>query len=287
MEHRLSNKIGNSLVDAALCAAIDILERELPGRSVAYYLHGSFVENADIPTSDIDLFLVATSQFTAEEQKIVQRILRLPAFLSPFPLEIIVLEEARILQEGHFRLKAASSLLWGKDIRAALPEQTLDQYLHTYAHFPLVYITRMLRNIESIPSLLAYPCPDEEFFGYDQQRLPPGDVERHNIKKLVTSICWIATVLIAWRANKMVTGKYASTYMYRQYVGDEWTSFVEDMYELGNRKWHYLVPDEPDERCTLRRLCAQTLAFEQHYLDQYRDYLFHEKQYERELERSA
>jgi len=278
MGYLLSHATGNQQVDAILLAAIDLLEKTLPGRSSAYYLHGSFVEQTGIATSDIDLFLIAKSPFTPEEHKIVQRVTQQPAFLAPFPLEIIVLDEARVLQEGHYRLTAASALLWGRDIRDTLPEQTLDQYLRMYAHFPLIYLAHMLRNVEHAPLTLTYPRPDEEFYGYDQQQLPPGNEPRHNIKKLVTSVCWTATVLTAWYAGKMVTGKYASTRMYREYVGDEWSSFIEDMYRLGNRRWHYLVPEDQDERRKLRQLCAQTLAFEQHYLNHYKDYLLHELQ---------
>ncbi|GCE07022.1 hypothetical protein KDAU_43510 [Dictyobacter aurantiacus] len=61
--------------------------------------------------------------------------------------------------------------------------------------------------------------------------------------------------------------------MYRDFVHDEWTSFLEEMYEYGSKRWSYLVPGEQEDRSRLRHLCARTLAFENHYLERYRVYL--------------
>ncbi len=263
-------------VDNILRGTIGILETLFPERIHAYYLHGSFADNTGIETSDIDLFLVPKGSFTREEREKIQFVMQCSALISPYMVEMIAVDEEILLKQGHFRIKAASKLLWGKDLRERIPEQTLDQYLRMYARFPFIYIAQMLRQKPGAIAALAYPDADGEFYGYDQQVLPPGNEQQHNIKKLVTSVCWIATVLVAWKAGKTVEGKLASVQMYRKYVHDQWTAFVEEMYEKGNRQWHYLVPQTQAERQQLRELCAQTLAFEQHYLRHYKSYLLAE-----------
>jgi predicted nucleotidyltransferase len=278
---------GNQQVDDILRGTIGILETTFPGRIKAYYLHGSFANNTGITTSDIDLFLVPKGNFTAEEREKMQRLMYFEGLFSPFMVEMMALDESTLLQNSHFRIKHASRLLWGEDLRESIPEQTLEQYLRTYAHFPFIYIAPMLRNVETVTLPLSYPQPAGEFYGYDQQQLPPGNEPRHNIKKLVTSVCWIATVLVAWYAGKTVPGKRESVQLYKEYIHDEWTSFLEEMYERGNRQWHYLVPHEATERQQLRELCARTLAFENHYLRRYKEYLLTEAQMDGERKVTA
>ena len=269
----LLTSTGSQQIDDILRGAIGVLETTFPERIRAYYLHGSFFDTTAIPTSDIDLFLVPYGKFNAEELTKLQRIMYFSALFSPFMVEMLALDEASLLQNGHFRVKSASKLLWGADIRENMPEQTLEQYLSTYASFPFIYSATMLRNMESIILPLTYPQPEGEFYGYDQQLLPPKNEQYHNIKKLVTGVCWTATVLIAWHVGKTVSGKRASVEMYREYVHDEWTELIEELYQMGNRQWHYLVPLEQDKRRHLRNLCSQVVALENHYLNHYQTYL--------------
>ena len=269
---------GSQQIDDILRGAIGILEITFPERIKAYYLHGSFFDDTAIPTSDIDLFLVTQGKFSAEEHTKMQHIMHFCALFSPFMVEMMALDDASLLQNGHYRIKSASKLLRGIDIRASMPQQTLEQYLYTYASFPFIYSANMLRNMKSIVLPLTYPQAEGEFYGYDQQLLPPKNEQHHNIKKLVTGVCWTATVLIAWKAGKTVSGKRASVEMYREYVHDEWTGLIEEMYEMGNRQWHYLVPFEQEKRRHLRSLCTKVVAFENHYLQYYWAYLQTEMQ---------
>ncbi|GCE21261.1 hypothetical protein [Dictyobacter kobayashii] len=269
----LAVSTGNQQVDAILTGTIGLLETILPGRIRAYYLHGSFYDHTGIETSDIDLFVVARENFSTAERTQIQQIMHYCALFSPFMAELNALDETSLLKNGHYRIKSASNLVWGEDIREQLPVQSFEQYLQFYAAFPFIYSVNMLRNRDSIELPLAYPDPEGEFYGYDQALMPPQNERRRNIKKFVTNMCWIATLLIAWKAGKEVEGKQASIQLYRQYVNDEWSDFVEEVYSWGNQRWHYLIPEQPEERRRLRKLCQQALAFEQHYLDLYVRYL--------------
>lgn len=275
-EFELVYSTGDQQADDILYGMIGILETVFAGRVRAYYLHGSFIDGSGIETSDIDLFLVTRNGFRPDEQAQVQQIARFCARFSPLMVEIIVLDEALLLQRGHYRVRSASRLLWGEDLRAQMPEQSLDQYLSLYAHFPFQYMTHMLRNLDRLTAPLTYPQENGEFYGYDQLLLPPGNIQRPNIKKLVTGVCWAATVLIAWQRGQTVPGKRASVELYRELIQDEWTPFIEEMYTSGNQRWHYLVPEKAEERQRMRSLCEQALAFERHYLNAYQAYLLKE-----------
>jgi dTDP-4-amino-4,6-dideoxygalactose transaminase len=86
----------------------------------------------------------------------------------------------------------------------------------------------------------------------------------------------MATILLAWQAEKMVPGKKASVALYKTYIHDEWTTFIEEMYLWGNSKWHYLIPQTSEEQQHLRNLCMQALKFENYYMHQYELYLHKE-----------
>src|SRR5258708_9801473 len=113
----LYHSTGNQLVDNILCGTIGILETLFPDRIRAYYLHGSFADGTGIETSDIDLFLVARVRFTAEEHEKMQRLMHFCALTSSLMVEMIALDEQLLLQNGHFRIKSASCLVCGHDLR--------------------------------------------------------------------------------------------------------------------------------------------------------------------------
>ncbi|GHO89208.1 nucleotidyltransferase domain-containing protein [Dictyobacter formicarum] len=274
----LQNSTGNQQIDDILCDVISLCETTFPGQVKAYYLFGSYADGSGRMTSDIDFCLVPRDRFVAEAYKKVQHIRDTCALSYPIMVDMIVLDEPLLLKEGHFRIKSASSFLWGEDLRANMPEQTFDYYVRKYTNAPLSYMLQVLRHIDTATFPLSYPDPTAEFYGYDQPYFPPRNGARRNIKGLVSSVCWAASILIAWQAGKTVEAKSASVKMYRDLIHDAWTPFLEEMYEYGSKKWAYLVPNGEEDRLRLRHLCARTLAFENHYLGLYRDYLLQQLQ---------
>jgi hypothetical protein len=274
----LKNSTGNRQADEVLCGTISILEIVFAGRVKAYYLFGSFVDASSRATSDLDLCLVPTGRFTSEEHEKLQHIKWACLQISPIMIDMLALDEELLLQEGHFRIKSASRLLWGEDLRASMPEQSLEQYLHTYTQAPVTYMAQVLRHAESLTFPLSYPDPTGAFYGYDQPFLPPKGEVKRNIKGLVASVCWAASIQVTWHTGKTVASKSESVKRYREEVHDEWTPLLEAMYELGSRQWNYLIPENQEDRLLLRGLCARTLAFENFYLSRYRAYLLTELQ---------
>jgi hypothetical protein len=134
------------------------------------------------------------------------------------------------------------------------------------------------RTAATLTYPLMYPDPDDEFYGYTRKRFPvwyPPDVTA-GLKELVTTIGRLATAIIALRAGRYVPQRADSVTIYRETIGDEWSGYLAEIYEAGKGRWGYLVPTDPAERAHLRDLCRQTLAFENHFLAVYRNFLLAE-----------
>jgi hypothetical protein len=125
---------------------------------------------------------------------------------------------------------------------------------------------------------LAYPDPADEFFGYTRKRFPmwyPPEATA-GLKELVTTIGRLATAIIALRAGRYVPQRADSVTIYCETTSDEWGDYLAEIYEAGKGRWGYLVPADPADRAHLRDLCRQTLAFENHFLTVYHDFLLAE-----------
>lgn len=86
---------------------------------------------------------------------------------------------------------------------------------------------------------------------------------------MVTAATRIATAIIALRTGRFVGSKSESVRVYRDAVGDEWTDYLEVLYEKGKRAWDYKVPVDSADRRLLRDLCRRTLGFERYFLALY------------------
>jgi hypothetical protein len=95
-------------------------------------------------------------------------------------------------------------------------------------------------------------------------------------EKLVATVGWTATALIALQTGRYVRDKSASVELYHEHVGDQWSEFVASVHELCRNRWHYRIPTAERDRRRLRELCEQALAFQNHFLGRYRTYLLSE-----------
>ncbi|GCE29842.1 hypothetical protein KDA_53260 [Dictyobacter alpinus] len=272
----LITSTGNTDIDTILRRVIGSMETAFSGHITAYYLFGSTADGSQRQMSDIDVCLVFKHPVTSEESGTLEQIKSTCFSMSPWAIDVLALNEPDLQAHGHFRIKVASRLLWGKDIRSQMPDITLEAYLHHYTPAPISYFTQVLRHRKTATFPLSYPDPLATFYGYDQFSLPPLGEMRHNIKGFISTMCWLATILVAWQTGKMVETKRMSINMYREYIHDEWTSFLAELYEWGSIRWHYGVPEQAEDRLRLRHLCARALAFENYYLSRYRSYLLTE-----------
>jgi len=270
----LHHATGDARIDTLLCGAIGVFEAAFPGRILGYYLFGSHADGSAVANSDIDVFVVFQGDFAdATEERRARQLWHACAQLSPVPMDLVPFAEQTLLNEGHFRLKDASLLLAGADIRARMPTLSLDTYLRVYSGAPCANFGGVLRRADTLVFPLSYPDVDSEFFGYDYadpREVSPGV---RSIKGLVNSVCWSASILVTFATGRMIDTKAESVRAYRAVIGDRWTSLVETLYAHGKGTWGYRVPDDRIDRALLRDLCRETLPFENHYLTAYRAYL--------------
>lgn len=273
-ERGLVYSTGNARTDTMLRGAVGIFEAAFPGRIRGYYLFGSQMDGSAVATSDLDLFVVFKDDFLNEQEaERARQLWHACSQLSAVQCDLLSFSERHLFTAGHFRLKSASVLIYGEDVRARMPTFLLDRYLRAYSFAPCACMSEVLRRAETLLYPLDYPAPDSEFYGYDYDDPRMGADETRSIKGLVNMVCWIATIIVAFQSGRMIGTKAESVRAYRECIGDQWTGFVETLYANGKTAWGYRVPNDPAGRVLLRDLCRETLAFENLYLERYRVYL--------------
>ncbi len=274
----LSASTGDARVDQALRAIVAIYESAFPGRLRAYYVEGSFGDGSGLATSDLDLTLVFRDAFAdAAEQTRAATLLAACAELSAVELDGKVHDEAELRRGVWPQLKYGVRLVYGEECREAAPLIPLDQWTRDRMHTSYWRAVNLFGRPHAVRLPLGYPDPADEFLGYARRmlRLPGGD-EVPCTRDLIRHTGWAATALIAWRTGEYVARKRDCHRMYRELIGDEHAALLDDIYDYCRQRWHYLIPNAPGERRRLRSICERTLAFENAFLEAYRDFLLAE-----------
>lgn len=270
----LQNVNGNERVDNILRGLITLYEMVFPERIRGYYLFGSYSDASAGAISDIDMSIFFKNRFVdeAEEQK-AYTLRDACALLSPIRLDVSPLSEEQVQIED-VRLKLASVLLYGEDIRDKLPLPSREAHCRYITGWPLHFLRRIYRA-EVLHYPLHYPQPDGEFYGYTQISIPQWypPFTQEGTKELVTCVCWATTALLALQTGHYVGRKADAVHAYAELIADEWTSFIQDIYGKCGRQWGYRVPDDNADRTLLNDLCRRALPFHNHYLAVYRAYL--------------
>jgi predicted nucleotidyltransferase len=268
-----------------LASVFDELQQRFPGCVIAGCLFGSQVEATAVEASDIDVCIIADVRDTSTTIEDIKLAVQAAGSEHRLPrLDVIVLERHQLLSQGHYRIKACSQWVFGDDIRGAMPELPFPVYLRTYVQAPVVYIVNVLRQADHVVTPVTVPDPAGRFLGYDVDRFPPTMEPIPNIHALVSTACWIASLLVSFATGQPIPSKHVAVTRYRTQVGDEWARFVDELYHFGKHTVGYLVPETTEHQQRLSRLCGQMVAFENHFLVRYREYLLAELQ---ETERAA
>jgi hypothetical protein len=263
----LVNTTGKGKVDEIIRGIVGIFEMVFPGRIRGYYLTGSYSDGSAVTTSDIDMFIIFKDSFTNDEEELARQLWLYCRQISFVKIDLIRINEERLLRVGNIGVKIATLLMYGEDIREKIPLPVFDTYLRGVTEASFSYLAGDLRGGDSLVFPLDYPDPTGVFYGYDTKE---WDTET---KGLVSSVCRAATAIVALKGGRYVGKKSDSIKSYKDCVNDEWTGFLEEMYGWGRERWGYRIPEDEVERDRLRELCKRTLAFENHYLSTYREYL--------------
>lgn len=269
----LSNTIGNEKADTVLRGIIGIYEAVFPSGVRGYYLEGSYADAIGIATSDIDLEIVFKDELQDDERDKAQQIAESCALLSAVELDCSVTDEKE-LSGGVAPIFKKSVPVYGEDVRATFPLMSLDNWTSNRMHAAYWLTINIYHRPETMLSPLAYPDPAGEFHGYDNRtlRLPDGR-EVNCTRNLVRTTGWIASALLAFKAGKMLATKRECFQLHHEHLEPEDAQLLRDIYEQCRQQWSYLIPEEAEDRKTLRDICARTLAFEKRFLEAYKQFL--------------
>ena len=289
----LLNSTGNQKGDDILRGTIGIFEIVFPNRIRGYYLTGSYANGYALPTSDIDMTVVFKGSFIdSEEEKKVEQIYQHCELISSIRLDLKIFSEEKLFHLGadsranvqfietknHLVAvvtKINSLLIYGENIRDKISLPPVDRFVWDFMYLTYYHFAGMRKKPTVLTFPLTYPNPEQEFYGYTEFHGYGYTVKRTTVF-LVYTIGLAAMAIIALKAGKYVGNKEACLSAYKACINDQWTGFVEEVFEKCRNRWEYHIPDNKEERRQLREICKQTLAFENHFLTIYKNYLLTE-----------
>jgi hypothetical protein len=273
---QLHTTTGNPRTDDVLRGVIGLCELCFPSRVRGYYIVGSYGDGTAVFTSDLDLDVVFKGAMTDCERQRLALLEDQLRLISPIDIDFGLVGEQYLFEHADALVKIAGRCVYGEDILDQIPLLPLDQYVRQCMHRPYRFFASMRGNEDVLPFPLQFPDRDE-WGGYARRMVRLADGTEHpTTKDMVVNAGWAATAIIAWRARQYVANKSDCVRLYHAHIGDQWTSLLDALYTICRGRWNYFLPTDPGDRSYLRTLCEQTLAFENHFLTIYRDFLLEE-----------
>lgn len=272
--HAIAGLPGYPQMDVTLRQVISGYEQAYPGQIVAYYIEGSYADQTALATSDLDLVIVFRRPFAQEADRRAAEQLWTPTPACPQEPDITVVDEASFQQGIRPNLKLGARLLYGEDVCKKYPLLPIVAWARERMHATYWLLISIYQRPTPVRLPLDFPAPGEEFYGYTRRTLQlPNGQEVPCTRNLVRTTGWAATALLALQASHYVARKRECARSYREQIGDEWSSLLEEIDHFCRDEWQYLIPAEPHARQRLRNICERVLAFERYFLTCYRSYL--------------
>lgn len=271
----LQNSLGHVAADAVVQEVIRVYENAFLGQIAGYYVEGSYADRTYVATSDIDMAIVFGNHLAhGEVRRTAERLWVTSAHASTMEVDITVVDEDSLHEGVYPTLKLGSQLIYGQDVCSKYPILPLEAWTRERMHAAYCLLVAVYQRPTPIHLPLVFPKPEDEFYGYANRmvRLPDGK-EVPCTRNLVRTTGWAATALLALQAKQYVVRKRDCSRLYRHFIGDEWSSLLEEISTHCRGEWQYLIPAERRDRQRLRALCERTLHFEQHFLTAYLPYL--------------
>jgi hypothetical protein len=264
-------------VDTTLRAVIATFAEAFPSRMRACYTLGSYADASAIDASDLDLTVVFAGTLSDEERLRAERLAAVCAHKSVVELDIELVDEEALARGARPNFVLGSALVYGDDIRQRTPLISLAAWTRDRMHSSWWRVARLFARPAVIAPPLEFPEPADTFRGYTRRtlRLASG-AEVPCTRDLIRLTSWAATALLALQCGVYVARKRDVHRLYREQIGGEWATLIEEMYTLCRMRWGYLIPAETAERERMRALCDQTLDFERAFAAIYRPYLLAE-----------
>ena len=242
----LAESTGSAQMDTVVREVIAQFLTALPDRLRAVYVLGSYADASAVPTSDLDLELIVAGSLRESEHERIQSLLAAWTSQADSELDIAIKEEAGLRAGVSPTLKLGSRLLWGDDVCESLPLIPLTIWTRDRMHTSYWRLAGLFSRPTPLIMPLDYPDPHDEFYGYTRRltHLPDGRLTP-GTRDLMRAVGWMATALLAFQAGQYVATKRACATMYREHIGDEWATLLDDMAAWVRGAWQYRIPDRP------------------------------------------
>jgi hypothetical protein len=271
----LTNSTGHELADRIVCEIIALFEEACPNRISGYYVEGSYADQSAVATSDLDLIVVFDAPIaTPAEQEYIAQLVATCRQSSQIELDIMLTDEHQIQQSADPMFKFGARLLYGTDIRNTISALPITLWARQRMHAAFWLVVHIFHRPQPIAAPLPFPNADDIFYGYANRTMRLADgTEIYTTRNLIRVTGWIATARIAYQAHQYVVRKRECLNIYRRTINDSWTSLLESIDQRCRTAWQYRIPETPAERIELRNIAAQTLGFENHFLNIYQQFL--------------
>ena len=282
-------------LDDFLRGLIAHFETTFPTRIRSYYLGGSYSDGTAVGhdfspnSSDVDLFIIFRGTVVADESATFEGLVAECRRDLPVQVDAHAYSEDDLFHQPrkdatqisflNALIKVAGVLVYGDDLRAALPTVPFSRYVLDVIESG-IFCVGIPRQREALAyplvtplvSPLAYPNPVGEFYGYEmvpaRPEAPPGT------RALVALTAWVATLILALETGHYAGQKSQSLRLCREYLpNDQRTQLAAAINDLCKGAWGYALPPRAGDRMRLRELCRETLALENEYLRIVHDYL--------------
>lgn len=245
--------------------AAERIKQSFGDQILACYVIGSHADGTAVSKSDMDLVVIFKEQAEDDDKRSLQSLCKALAGELTIPIDLEILDERKLKSTTDPVLKLGSHLLFGSDIRPELSLLEIEAWARDRLHTSYWRSIALFDRPSKVTLPLDYPAEDP-FFGY---------VISGSTRTLVRHISWAATALIAHQARTYVVRKADFPRIYRSTINDEFSDYLENLYEQCKVEWDYQIPDNSAD---LAELCRQTLAFENHFMDVYKAFVLSELQ---------
>jgi len=267
----LQNPTGLPAIDEVCRGVVGIFETAFPERICGYYIEGSYADHTAVAASDVDLTIVFQDAWLSEEEN--DRAGRLAAYvadMTSIEIDIELVDQQSLRVGAKPTLKLGAQLLYGDDVRDDVPLMPIHEWTRQRMHAAYWLMINVFGRAVPVRLPLDYPDPKDEFYGYTRRliQLPDGR-EVPSTRDLIRVTGWAATALMALQAHRYVVRKRDCFLAYEQYINDEWSPLLNELYRTCRSRWNYLLPERDEDRQYLREMCERTLDFENYFMSVY------------------
>lgn len=253
----------NLKADQLIEAVLNLIDLFFPERVRACYLIGSYGDGTAVPHSDLDLIVIFKGQCLPGEADRLRQLRQIASQLTGMRLDLAPRCEAHLLTNGSTGLKLGGKLVFGDDIRTQIPWEPIEQYQQDARQAFLNYQHDIRGKSDAILRPVTAPDPDGEFFGYERFGIwHGGDQFEPGTRLLINLVCIGATVSLAYLHGARAGSKRQAIKLYQELIGDEWSNWLAELYQLAKVDLGYEIPADTAVRHQLRQLIQKTPNFE-------------------------